>query len=216
LCFVHQDLALIPSLSVTENLRLGDLAARRRRPISWRRERELAAQALARLGLELDVRTPVADLPYLERALVAIARALAELRPDGRPSRILVLDEATVFLPEADVAQLFTALRTVARSGASVLFVSHDLGEVQEIADRVTVLRDGRNVGTVRTEDVEVDTLVAMVVGRSVDEPETAAGLDRPGAAVSVRELESPTVRPLSFEVHEGEILGLTGLRGSG
>jgi len=211
IAFVHQDLGLIPSLSVFENLRLGELAARRDWRISWRRERARAGDALARFGVELDPRRPVARLRPVVRALLAIVRAAEELGGKG----VLVLDEPTVFLPEPETRRLFGLARELADAGASVLFVSHDLEEVLELTDRLTVLRDGRVVATGGTAGLEPDALAELMTGRRL---EAAVPRHKPAGrvAVSVADLTGQVVRDISFEVHEREVVGLTGLLGSG
>jgi len=143
LSFVHQDLGLIPSLSVVENLRLQELASSRRLFISWRSERRRARATLARLGIDVDPAAPVAGLQPVDRARVAIARALEGLAASGA-SGVLVLDEATAYLPRNERRDLVALIREVAAAGAGVLFVSHDLDEALAVADRITVLRDGR------------------------------------------------------------------------
>jgi ribose transport system ATP-binding protein len=214
LSFVHQDLGLIPSLSVLENLRLCELAVGSGLRISWSSERRRAREAFARYGLELDPRLRVADLEPVERALLAIVRAAEEMRASGG---LLVLDEPTAFLPRTETEQLLSLVRELAASGDSVLFVSHDLEEVESVTDRVTVLRDGRSVNTVSTREVATQDLVELIVGRRL-------GTRRPArreplgeqATVSVAELSGESVRGVSFDFRQGEVLGLTGLAGSG
>lgn len=214
LSFVHQDLGLIPSLSVLENLRLGELAVGRGLRISWSSERRRAREAFARYGLELDPRTRVADLEPLERALLAIVRAAEEMRTSGG---LLVLDEPTAFLPRAETEQLLSLVRELAASGDSVLFVSHDLEEVESVTDRVTVLRDGRSLDTVSTREVAMQDLVELILGRRLDAWRPARGEPlEEEAAVSIAELSGESVRGVSFDVRRGEVLGLTGLAGSG
>ncbi len=211
IAFVHQELGLIPSLSVLENLRLGELAARRDWRISWRRERASASEALARFGVELDPRQPVAGLRPVVHALLAIVRAAEELGGRG----VLVLDEPTVFLPEPETRHLFALARELADAGASVLFVSHDLDEVLELTDRVTVLRDGRVAVSAATAELERDALAELMTGRPI-----AAAVNRrqpvERVAASVADLTGEAVHDLSFDVYEREVVGLTGLLGSG
>ena len=208
--FVHQELGLIPSLSVVENLLLGELATTRRR-ISWRAERARARERLARHGLHLDPDARVADLRPLERAGLAIARAM-----DGR-CRVLVLDEPTAFLPQAQRHELFGQLRELADGGAGVLLTSHELAEARAVADRVTVLREGRNVGTVDTGTVDDTRLMEMVVGRP---PALRARGSMPAAGNSdsdwIRALSGHLVRGISIDLPAGEVVGLAGLPGSG
>ena len=220
LSFVHQDLGLIPSLTVLENLRLPDLAARSRWYISWRSERRRAREVFARYGVALDPREVVSDIGPVERALVAIVRAMESLRfaaLEEAPSAVLFLDEPTVFLPRAETEQLFTLVRSIARAGTAVVFVSHDLGEVQEITDRVTVLRDGRTVGTVGTRATATEDVVGMILGRDVAAEVPVRASAKAGAGfVSVAGLSGGTTTRISFELRRGEVLGLTGLAGTG
>jgi ribose transport system ATP-binding protein len=205
LAFVHQDLGLIPSLSVLENLRLTDLAARRGR-ISWGAERRRAAEAFDRYGVHIDPRGAVADLRPLERALLAIVRAMEDL---GAASAALVLDEPTAFLPAAETERLFALVRSIAAAGTSVVFVSHDLGEVRAITDRVTILRDGRTAGTVATNATATEEFVAMILGGQPP-PRKTQPSHRPSETVV------SFTGAVSFELARGEVLGLTGLAGSG
>ena len=166
--FVHQHLGLVESLSVLENLRVADIASSRSRfGISWRQR---AARARARRSSATacgSTRAPiVADLKPVERALLAIVRAIEEIRSVGRGHGVLVLDEPTVFLPREGIERLFSLVRDAAAAGASILFVSHDLDEVREITDRVTVLRDGALVGTVVTAETSETQFVEMIIGR--------------------------------------------------
>jgi ribose transport system ATP-binding protein len=214
--FVHQDLALVPALSVTENLIVSRLAGRGR--ISWRRENEAAAELLGNYGLEgIDPRAPVARLTQMQRALVAVVRAVEELRADGHASGLLVLDEPTAFLPRVGIERLFGLVRDIVGGGGSVLFVTHDLDEVREACDRVTVLRDGRRAGTAEVAGTSVDALVEMIIGhrlerRAPERRETAGG----AIALRGRGIGSRIVRGVDLDVARGEVLGITGLLGSG
>ena len=219
--FVHQDLGLIPSLTVIENLYVGELAASRRRVhINWTSQRRRARATFARYGLRFDVRARVSELTPVERALLAIVRAVEGMRAgleDTEGGGILVLDEPTVFLPRTGIDQLFALVREIAASGASVVFVSHDLDEVREITDRTTVLRDGRVVGTVTTTESSEAELVRMIIGRHLEMLEASPHdlLERK-VETAVTGLSGGTLRNVSLELHQGEVLGLTGLLGSG
>ncbi|HEU0024153.1 MAG TPA: ATP-binding cassette domain-containing protein, partial [Thermoleophilaceae bacterium] len=177
--FVHQDLGLIPSLSVVENLLLDDLAGRLAGArISWSKERARAAETFERFGAQLDPRARVADLAAADRALLAVVRAVR----DG-PS-LLVLDEPTTLLPPARREGLLTLLREIVARGSSIVLVSHELGEVVRVADRVTILRDGRSVATVDPSVAGDAGLVELVVGRALDplapRQDRAARVDAP------------------------------------
>jgi ribose transport system ATP-binding protein len=220
--FVHQDLGLIPSLSVTENLYLREIASPRNRLfISWRQAAAKAAQTFERYGIRIDPHAAVQDIRPVERALLAIVRALEGLsaehsRADGQA--LLVLDEPTVFLPQHEVAILFDFVRAVARRGSSVLFVSHDLDEVHEITDRITVLRDGRVSGTVVTSESEKPGLVRLIIGRELEDLDWAgaATLTDHETVLRVEHLNAGALSDINLELHAGEVLGLTGLVGSG
>ncbi|MHB1242014.1 MAG: sugar ABC transporter ATP-binding protein [Gaiellaceae bacterium] len=217
--FVHQDLGLVESLSVLENLRVAELVAPRSHfRISWRHERHRARETFERYGVRIDPTATVRNLKPVERALLAIVRALEEIRGIGGRHGLLVLDEPTVFLPREGVDRLFALVREAAAAGASILFVSHDLDEVREITDRVTVLRDGAVVGTVETAATDEATFVEMIIGRRLATIGEVAHVDRTQlrVGVAVRDLTGASVTGVSFDMHEGEIVGLTGLLGSG
>jgi len=221
LAFVHQNLALIPSLTVTENLRLTDFATAPAWAISWKREHQAAARILARYGLALDPRAPVASLSPAEQALFAIVRAIEDLgEGDGanrHQGRLLVLDEPTPFLPRVGVDQLFALVRQIVSEGASVIFVSHDIHEVMEITDRATVLRDGVLVDVLTTRSASHGDFVERIVGRAVKRFHvhalaTAARI----SAAKISNLTAAGLGPVSIDVGRKEIVGLTGLIGSG
>ncbi len=217
--FVHQDLGLVESLSVLENLRVAEIAASRSRfGISWRRERRRARETFERYGLRIDPAATVADLKPVERALLAIVRAIEEIRSVGRGHGLLVLDEPTVFLPREGIDRLFSLVRDAAAAGASVLFVSHDLDEVREITDRVTVLRDGGLVGTVATAETSESAFVEMIIGRQLAALADVhhEDLTEKRIGVGIDGLSGASVTDVSFKMHEGEVVGLTGLLGSG
>jgi ribose transport system ATP-binding protein len=209
--FIHQDLGLVEWMSVAENVAIQ--TGYPRLPlglISWRRARDAAAVALAAIGADIDPERPISSLPAAERSLVAIGRALAV------QSDILVLDEPTAALPEHDVERLLEALRQLRANGIGIVYVTHRLDEVFRIADRVTVLRDGRRIATVSTRETSSDALVQMIVGRSLTD---AFARPEPATArlvLSLQDAVAEGVGPVSFSVAAGETLGLVGLRGSG
>ena len=218
LSFVHQDLGLVESLSVLENLRVAEIAASRSRwRISWRRERARARETFERYGVRIDPGADVRDLKPVERALLAIVRAIEEIRGVAG-NGLLVLDEPTVFLPKEGIDRLFALVRDAAADGASILFVSHDLDEVREITDRVTVLRDGALVGTVATRETSEIAFVEMIIGRQLAAMGEVEHVDlsEKQVGVTVESLTGANVSDVAFEMHKGEIVGLTGLLGSG
>jgi ribose transport system ATP-binding protein len=223
LSFVHQNLGLIPSLSVLENLWVGTLVEGRLAPIDWRRARAAGREALDRFGVALDLDAPVARLSPVDRALLAIVRAFEEVRvadaEQGTPG-LLLLDEPTPFLPREGVAKLFQLIRRVVEHGSSVIFISHDVDEVMEITDRVTVLRDGRVAADLVTRETTDEAVIEAIVGRKVARAGVVARSQT--AAVSgptylrLKGVAGRSVRGVDLEVGLGEILGLTGLIGSG
>lgn len=213
--FVHQDLGLVEAVSTVENLALGfgyrtGFAKR----INWKAETARAKQALLDLGFDIDVRVPVAMLGGAARTGVAIARALQESEHN---ISILILDEPTASLPGADVDRLFDAVRRLKARGIAVVFVSHHLEEVFEIADRVTVLRDAKVIATVPTSELDMTSLIELIVGHKV----TAASINRTidqtlAPRLNVQNLFGPAMNNVSIEVRPGEVLGVAGLTGSG
>ena len=208
--FIHQDLGLVDSMTVAENIAVIAGYPRRHGLIDWRRARVEASQMLARMGGGVSPDARVATLPASGKSIVAIARALA-VRCD-----LLVLDEPTAALPEADVARLLDALRRLRAEGIGIVYVTHRLDEVFRIADRVTVLRDGRRIATSTVADTTPSALVQAIIGRKLDDlfatPPAAAG----AAALRVAGLAGHGAGPVSFEVAAGEVVGLVGLRGAG
>jgi ribose transport system ATP-binding protein len=218
MAFVHQDLGLIPSLSVAENLLMTDLATSRRWFISWPAERRRAQTILRRFGISVAPAARVAELRPVQRAQVAVARAVEGLSAHGGHggSGLLVLDEPAAYLPRHERDDLLALVREVAASGAGVLFVTHDLHAALAVAHRVTVLRDGRNAGTLEAAGANVDDLVKLVVGGALAAPDAPAAPPGGDAAASVAGLSGAIAHDVSFAVREDEIVGLTGLAGSG
>lgn len=210
IAFIHQDLGLISWMTVAENIALVRGYERRGPLINWRQVRRAANQALELLGSDIDPDAPISSLSRADRSIVAIARALAI------DAELLVLDEPTASLPEAEVARLFEALRRLVDRGYGMIYVSHRLDEIFRIADRVTVLRDGRNVGTREVRDTTPADLIMMIVGRPLGDVFLSAPEATARPMLDVRGLRTGPVGPLSFQVMAGEIVALAGLRGAG
>lgn len=220
LAFVHQHLGLVPSLTVLENLRVSTITARRKALIDWRAERRAATDAFARFGIRIDIGSRIAELSQVDRALVAIVRAFEELRNDAKATvfpGLLLLDEPTPFLPREGVDKLFTLVRQITAHGASVLFISHDIGEILEITDRATVLRDGDVVGQLVTRDASKEDFIERIVGRRVERLRSdRKSVSGKAVRARLRNVSDPRLAATSLDLHEGEIVGLTGLIGSG
>ncbi len=210
---VHQHLSLVPNLSVAENVLLGSLPSKLARPfVDWNRARTRAAELLRSVGLgERDVRTPVSRLGVAQQQMVEVAKALAE------DPRILILDEPSSVLTKQEIDRLFGLIRRLRNERVLVIYISHRLEEVFNIADRVTVLKDGRLVGTVNTADTDKQSLIRMMIGRKLDDLFPSRDCSPREEVLHVRDLAlSGVFRDISFSVGKGEIVGMYGLVGSG
>jgi len=210
--FVHQDLGLLADMSVAENLTLDEESG-----ASWwvanRADANRARALLRDYDLELDANETVSELGAAERTMLAVVRAIR----DGLDNLgLLVLDEPTGTLSNQETGQLFELLRALRGRGASVLFVTHRLEEVFEIADRVTVLRDGHKVLDAPTAEIDEEQLVETIVGRPLEDFYPDPPPVNREVLLEVKDLTGPNVESVSFLVHGGEILGLAGLTGSG
>lgn len=207
---VHQELAGAPHLSVTENVLLGRTPSRFGR-VRWAEAHRQAEEVLARLDVELDVRKPLGTLSLGKQQIVEIARALV------RDSRILVLDEPSAILGKHDLEVLFRTIVALKERGVALLYISHRLDELFQLAERVTVLKDGKHVATHPISDLDTDRLVGLMTGRELVVPPRRTA-EREGAPVlQVERLTSQGVfRDISLDVHAGEIVGMAGLVGSG
>lgn len=212
---VYQEIDLLPELSVAENLFVG------RQPvrfgcIDWRQMRRRARDAMRRLGSDLDVSRRLASCPIAVRQMVAIARAL-----DGR-ARVLVLDEPTSSLDREEVERLFGLIRRLSADGLGVVFITHFIDQVFRIADRVTILRNGRRVATHATPELSRLELVAQMIGRTPEDgaPHAASGPSPSAEApplLETRGLASRRLRaPIDLAIRRGELVGVAGLLGSG
>ncbi|MGH8981590.1 MAG: sugar ABC transporter ATP-binding protein [Acidimicrobiales bacterium] len=252
LSFVYQDLALADSMTVLENLNLGSRIRHgvgAWQPIWWRREHREGRVVLKRYDVSLDLDARAGDLAPVDQARLAIVRSAHALRrfqtSRGDHASILVLDEPTVFLPADDIRFLFHLIKTIVNLGGSVLFISHDLAAVREIADRIVVLRDGRKVAETLAGELDEDELVNLIVGavttrapgtpRAAVVPADAISQPPVNGALSARPVASPAstrqrgeaaikigalaggrLQEFSLTVAAGEIVGLAGLVGSG
>lgn len=218
IAFVHQDLGLVESLSVLENLRLARYRVAGPVPrISWRAERRICADLLERFSIPVSPDTDLGKVQDVDRALIAIARAVSDLELTDRPG-LLVLDEPTVYLPSDSVRALFRTMRTIVAAGHGIIFVAHQLNEVLEISDEITVLREGRVVGELPTRDATHDKLIDLIVGKRLGDlyPETAAAPGQRPVLAQVEDLSGGMVSSFSATLREGEIIGVTGLLGMG
>ncbi|MCG3131256.1 MAG: Vitamin B12 import ATP-binding protein BtuD [Phycisphaerae bacterium] len=239
---VHQELQLIPTLSVAENVMLGRMP-RRRGLIDWRGVREKARRSLGRLGLEVDVSLRLDACSAAVRQIVAVARALYDESGEDhapRAPRVIVMDEPTSSLDRGEALRILDLVRRIRASGTSVIFISHSLDDVYAVADRMTVLREGRCVGVFEAGATPRVELVRHMLGRSLSQPVSPSASPRPrrvtdGACAEVEVGDAPlavgaatpllvcrnlsrrgAVESASFQLSRGEVLGFAGLLGSG
>lgn len=212
---IYQELGLYPELSVAENIFMGHAPMKKRLglwTIDWEQMESGAEDLLAELNIHnLDVGAKVGALNVGNRQRVEIAKALS------LDAQILIMDEPTAALTESDVEQLFSIVRLLRDRGVSIIYISHRLNEVFELADRVTVLRDGETIGTQQVSKTSEAELISMMVGRKIENlfPKQVAEIG--DVVLEVRNLHRPPLtRDISFSVRAGEIVGLAGLVGSG
>jgi ribose transport system ATP-binding protein len=212
--FVHQDLGLVDSISIIDNIGLSDsYRLRRFHNIDWKHSRDRARRALAPFGLgHLDLNVSVAQLTASERAVTAIARGL--LGWDNE-SGVLVLDETTAALPPKEVHILTRAMHQVVQRGAGILYITHRLDEVFAFTDRVSILRDGRLIGTYDTSVLSHEELVTLMVGQRRAVATTKSEV-RDTVALRCRDLVGQGLNGINLTVHAGEIVGVAGIIGSG
>jgi ribose transport system ATP-binding protein len=210
IAMIHQELSSIAPLTVAENILLGDEPSRFF--VIDRRAQERRARALLEaLGCDLDPHALASSLSVAELQLVEIAKAL---RHDAR---VLIMDEPTAALTDAETTRLFEVIRGLRARGASVVYISHRMPEIFVVGDRVTVMRDGATVETAAMADTSADALIAAMVGRRVEQRVPKRQVSLGDIALSVEGLElGGDSAPISFAVRAGEIFGLAGLMGSG
>ena len=208
---IYQDLSLFPNLTVAENIAFDANLGAYARPVRWARMREVARAALQRLHFDLPLEAKVDSLPVAERQVVAICRGLVA------KARLLFMDEPTSSLTRAEVNNLLAIVGRLKAERITVVFVSHRLDEVVEVAERITVLRDGRKVGTYLASEVDQKRIGVLMTGLEIDSAVHARDV---GGAPVVLQVDGLTrrgeYRDVSFQLRRGEVLGLIGLLGSG
>ncbi len=227
---VHQEFMLLPGFTVAENVKLGREPTRANlfsrvlgpvgkglRSLDRRKMQDDSRNALDRIGMSLDEMQPIAGMPVGHMQFVEIAREV-----DKENARLIVFDEPTAVLAESEAAELLATMKSLAAQGIALLFISHRLDEVMEIADGVTVLRDGEVVATLDMQEASVEQIAELMIGRPLPErelPARGAG-ETQQVALEVRGLEvdmpGEEVRGVDLDVYKGEILGIAGLAGQG
>jgi ribose transport system ATP-binding protein len=208
---IYQEIMLVPALTVAENIFLGELQTEIG-VVNWTEIRKKSREILDSIGGRLiKVNLRLKDLGVAQQQLVAVARALR------RQTRVLIMDEPTSSLTPAEIEQLFTTIRSLKNNGVSVIYISHRLEEIKQIGDRITVMRDGRVIGTISVKDGDRSTIIRMMVGRDVlVEPRECR--TQPGEPVlKVEHFSVPgKIHDVSFDIKRGEVVGMAGLIGAG
>jgi ribose transport system ATP-binding protein len=207
---VYQEFNLLPHMSVAENIFLGREPRTRLGLLDWDRLRRDARAVLDRLAVRLDPSVSVGRLSVAQQQEVEIAKALSF------HAEIILMDEPSAVLAGNELERLFEIIGALKQQGVTVIYISHRLAEVFQISDRVTVLKDGQLIGTVRTAEVSRPELIRMMVGRPLEEAFPEPGHGEGHLRLSVRGLSNDAVRDVSFDVRGGEIVGLAGLVGAG
>ena len=212
---IHQELLPVPHRSVMENIWLGRFPVRRLGPLAFvdhKRMRRETVQLLERLGIDLDPDAPAGSLSVSKTQLMEIAKAVSY------DARIIVMDEPTSSLTENETAHLFRIIRDLKRNGTSILYISHKMDEILQIADEVTILRDGRLVGTWPASELTTDLIISRMVGRELGQRFPKRD-NKPGEIVleveGLTAADRKSFRNVSFALRRGEILGIGGLVGS-
>lgn len=208
---IYQDPSLFPTLGVAENIAFGSVVAEGRRLITRRRVNLIASQAAAKIGVSLPMDSPAGELSMADQQLVAICRALTG------DVRLLIMDEPTTALTRKEVDALFSVVKELQSRGIGTLFISHKLDEVFEIAEKVTVLRDGVKIGTYETTELDEERLTMLMTGQSLSFPAMHRVDPAAPVVLEVKDLScAGSYGNVSLQLRAGEIVGITGLLGSG
>lgn len=209
---IHQELNLIPYLTVMENIFLGrEFTFGRTKLINWKRMRKAAQRYLDQLGLSIDPDTMVEELSVGQQQMIEIAKALS------MNSEILVLDEPTAALTDREIEKLFEVIASLKQKGVGMVYISHRMEEIFQVSERISVLRDGKYIGTVLTPETNLDELVRMMVGRDIKDRFPKIDIELGEERLRVEGLsKGEKLGDISFTVKAGEILGIAGLMGAG
>lgn len=209
---IYQDLSLFPNLSVGENIFIGhDSDKKGWSKIDWKKINEIAKKALDELGVDINPRTEVQQLPIARQQLVEIARALAF------DSKLIVMDEPTSSLSAGEIEKLYQVIDNLKSKGISVIFIGHKMDELFRVADKFTILRDGNYVGTYDKDEMTEEKLIRLMVGRDVTYEKVSSSVEIGEKILEVENLSKRgNFKDISFELKKGEVLGITGLVGSG
>lgn len=208
---IHQELSLVPELSVAENIFLGQLPLKKFGKVDWKLLAERTQRIIEQLGCNFTSSDLVGNLSISYQQMVEIGRALSH------EARLIIFDEPTASLTSGEVKNLFKNIQRLKEQGAGIVYITHKMDEIFQISDRITVLRDGRKTGTVNTEDTDRDKLIKLMIGRELtslhDDTQKTIGAE----VLKIQNLRrEPFVRDVSFNIRAGEVVGLYGLVGAG
>ena len=208
---IFQDFALFPNLTVAENIAYSQLVEKKEKFLNWNEIESIARLATDKIKIKLDLDEKVGNLSVANQQMVAICRALTS------DLRFLILDEPTSALTKKEIDQLFVIVKDLQQKGISVMFVSHKLNEVLEIAERITVIRDGQNVATLPREEITNEKLIYLMTGKEISYSRNRKLIQTEKKLLEVQNLSKRNnFKDISFVLHYGEIFGITGLLGSG
>ncbi len=208
---VHQDLSLFPNTTVAENIAIHRYTEKGRLLVNWREIHDLAERSLKEFGLDIEPSIELGKLPLADQQLVAICRALAS------DAKLIILDEPTSSLTRKEVNRLFAFINSLKDGGISTLFISHRLGEVLEISDRITVLRDGKKIGTFNRDELSKNKLAYLMTGRQIAQESKVPQLQSQEVVLEVKNLSREgQFSNINFAIYKGEILGIIGPKGAG
>ncbi|WP_105901581.1 ribose ABC transporter ATP-binding protein RbsA [Vibrio gangliei] len=207
---IHQELNLIPEISIAENIFLGREITNAFGRILWNQMHDKAAQLLARLNVKRDPKTLLGDLSLGEQQMVEIAKALSF------ESKVIIMDEPTDALTDKETEFLFKVINELREQGCGIVYISHRLKEIFEICDDITVLRDGKFIGECTVHSTNEDALIEMMVGRKLEEQYPRIAVKSGSTRLKVSDLNGKGINNVSFELKRGEILGISGLMGAG
>jgi ribose transport system ATP-binding protein len=211
IAMIHQELSVMPELSVAENVFLGRQPLTPLGMIDWARMNRVAREELHKLGFDIDVRRP------LEEYSLGIQQVVEVLRVILSGARVLIMDEPTSALSPAEVERLIELINTLRQNKRSIIYISHFLEEVMRVADRITVLRDGRKVATLKREETTVNGLISHILGREINATlPSASDIKHDRILLEVKDLQSDVFQDINLKVGEGEIVGLYGPVGAG
>lgn len=210
IAMVYQEFNMVPELSIAENMYLGRLPKNKLGKVDWKKLQAEATDNLQHLGLKFDVKQKVKNISVAEAQMVEIAKCLTI------GAEIIIMDEPTAALAESETKMLFKMIDELKSKHISVIYISHRMDEIFEVADRITVFRDGRYIDTKEVDSTNYDEIVSLMVGRDVKNLYPERHYQLSDVIMTVKEMTGQGVEDVSFELHRGEILGITGLLGSG